>query len=161
VASIGPAVPGSSTGTSSQFAEGDPQPTAAATFDEYQHSLRRLVREQHRAHREYLRTQQQAHQDFLAGRFRAIDLFVTRAPDSPQHAGAAANAKDEEGQIKDDRESIPGSTLILPPLSVPRGPAFSRQQLEILTGGTISEVFGKLFAQQDRYLRQVRMPMPP
>ena len=43
----------------------------------------------------------------------------------------------------------------------PRGPSFTRQQLEVLAGGKISEVFGPLFEQQDGYERQVRMPMPP
>ncbi|MEI8378669.1 MAG: beta-ketoacyl synthase N-terminal-like domain-containing protein [Planctomycetota bacterium] len=43
----------------------------------------------------------------------------------------------------------------------PRGPSFSREQLEVLAGGKISEVFGPLFEQQDGFTRQVRMPMPP
>ncbi|SOJ53760.1 Phthiocerol synthesis polyketide synthase type I PpsA [Mycobacterium simulans] len=40
-------------------------------------------------------------------------------------------------------------------------PLYSRAQLETLAGGRISEVFGPLFAQQDGYPRQVRMPQPP
>ncbi|HVV69125.1 MAG TPA: hypothetical protein VHE99_08880 [Gammaproteobacteria bacterium] len=40
-------------------------------------------------------------------------------------------------------------------------PLFNRQDLEILASGKISSVFGPLFAQQDAYVRQVRMPMPP
>ncbi|MDC0680905.1 beta-ketoacyl synthase N-terminal-like domain-containing protein [Sorangium atrum] len=43
----------------------------------------------------------------------------------------------------------------------PRGPRFSREQLEHLASGRISDVFGPLFARQDAYRRQVRMPMPP
>ncbi|WP_437648435.1 beta-ketoacyl synthase N-terminal-like domain-containing protein [Sorangium sp. So ce362] len=43
----------------------------------------------------------------------------------------------------------------------PRGPRFSREQLERLASGRISDVFGPLFARQDGYRRQVRMPMPP
>ncbi|WP_437735121.1 beta-ketoacyl synthase N-terminal-like domain-containing protein [Sorangium sp. So ce1335] len=43
----------------------------------------------------------------------------------------------------------------------PRGPRFSREQLEQLASGRISDVFGPLFARQDGYRRQVRMPMPP
>ncbi|WP_437690370.1 beta-ketoacyl synthase N-terminal-like domain-containing protein [Sorangium sp. So ce176] len=43
----------------------------------------------------------------------------------------------------------------------PKGPRFSREQLEQLASGRISDVFGPLFAQQDGYRRQVRMPMPP
>lgn len=38
---------------------------------------------------------------------------------------------------------------------------YDRRDLELLAGGRISEVFGPLFAQQDHYARQVRMPQPP
>src|SRR5262249_3141135 len=53
-----------------------------------------------------------------------------------------------------------------PPLSLqgeggPGGVRFSRRDLEILASGEISSIFGPLFAQQDGYRRQVRMPMPP
>lgn len=41
------------------------------------------------------------------------------------------------------------------------GPAFSREELQVLAGGKISSVFGELFEQQDRYDIQVRMPEPP
>ena len=41
------------------------------------------------------------------------------------------------------------------------GPKFNRAQLEVLAGGQISSVFGQLFAGQDGYARQVRMPEPP
>ncbi|MCX6954359.1 MAG: polyketide synthase dehydratase domain-containing protein, partial [Verrucomicrobia bacterium] len=43
----------------------------------------------------------------------------------------------------------------------PVGPSFSREQLEVLASGKISEVFGPRFAGQDGFHRQVRMPMPP
>lgn len=43
----------------------------------------------------------------------------------------------------------------------PRGPAFTRRDLEIHASGRISEIFGPLFAQQDDYPVQVRMPEPP
>jgi hypothetical protein len=41
------------------------------------------------------------------------------------------------------------------------GPKFDRAQLEVLAGGRISSVFGPLFAGQDGYAKQVRMPEPP
>ncbi|MBI5768904.1 MAG: polyketide synthase dehydratase domain-containing protein [Verrucomicrobia bacterium] len=43
----------------------------------------------------------------------------------------------------------------------PSGPVFSRAELERLASGRISELFGPLFAGQDEFRRQVRMPMPP
>ena len=41
------------------------------------------------------------------------------------------------------------------------GPKLDREQLEHVASGKISEVLGAIFAQQDDYERQVRMPMPP
>jgi len=41
------------------------------------------------------------------------------------------------------------------------GPSLNRKQLEHVASGKISEVLGPIFAQQDDYVRQVRMPMPP
>lgn len=43
----------------------------------------------------------------------------------------------------------------------PTGPSFTRQQIEHAAAGNISDVFGKAFAAQDKYRRQVRMPRPP
>ena len=44
---------------------------------------------------------------------------------------------------------------------LPKGPRLDRQQLETHASGRISAIFGELFAQQDGYQRQVRMPEPP
>lgn len=41
------------------------------------------------------------------------------------------------------------------------GPAFSRAQLEVHSGGKISSIYGPDFAGQDDFARQVRMPQPP
>jgi 3-oxoacyl-(acyl-carrier-protein) synthase/3-hydroxymyristoyl/3-hydroxydecanoyl-(acyl carrier protein) dehydratase/1-acyl-sn-glycerol-3-phosphate acyltransferase len=41
------------------------------------------------------------------------------------------------------------------------GPKYSREQLEVLAGGSISSIFGPQFQEQDQYHRQVRMPEPP
>lgn len=43
----------------------------------------------------------------------------------------------------------------------PTGPSFTRAQIEQAAAGNISDVFGKAFAAQDKYRRQVRMPRPP
>jgi 3-hydroxymyristoyl/3-hydroxydecanoyl-(acyl carrier protein) dehydratase len=48
-----------------------------------------------------------------------------------------------------------------PTLRTPVGPTFTRAQLEVHSGGRISEIFGPQFAAQDGFLRQVRMPQPP
>lgn len=41
------------------------------------------------------------------------------------------------------------------------GPKFSREDLEFLSHGAISALFGPHFQPQDQALRQTRMPMPP
>jgi acyl transferase domain-containing protein/3-hydroxymyristoyl/3-hydroxydecanoyl-(acyl carrier protein) dehydratase/1-acyl-sn-glycerol-3-phosphate acyltransferase len=41
------------------------------------------------------------------------------------------------------------------------GPKWSREDLEYMSYGKLSKVFGPEFAGQDQYARQVRMPMPP
>ncbi|MGH8030524.1 MAG: beta-ketoacyl synthase N-terminal-like domain-containing protein, partial [Arenimonas sp.] len=49
----------------------------------------------------------------------------------------------------------------VPTLREPTGPRFTREQLEVHSGGRISEIFGEAFIGQDRFARQVRMPQPP
>lgn len=53
----------------------------------------------------------------------------------------------------------PASDIV--PVNDLPGPKYSRAQLEVLSSGKISEVFGAAFADQDDYVRQVRMPTPP
>ncbi|WP_263705941.1 hotdog family protein [Shouchella tritolerans] len=43
----------------------------------------------------------------------------------------------------------------------PVGPSFSRPELEVLTSGKISDIFGDRFKFQDKYTLQMRMPKPP
>ncbi|MCD6586719.1 MAG: hypothetical protein J7K96_13255, partial [Desulfobacteraceae bacterium] len=43
----------------------------------------------------------------------------------------------------------------------PSGPQFTKEQLEILASGKISDVFGEMFKIQDDYPRQVRLPEYP
>lgn len=47
---------------------------------------------------------------------------------------------------------------VIPP---PTGPSFDRAALAVHAGGAISQIFGPLFAQQDGYRVQTRMPMEP
>ena len=56
----------------------------------------------------------------------------------------------------DDPKSVPSVTGKVFP-----GPKLSREQLEHVASSKISEVLGEIFAQQDDYHRQVRMPEPP
>ncbi|WP_437336267.1 beta-ketoacyl synthase N-terminal-like domain-containing protein [Sorangium sp. So ce394] len=75
------------------------------------------------------------------------------APPPPPRASAAAPPPPPRPAAAPD---LPAAAAL-----APRGPRFSREQLEHLASGRISDVFGPLFARQDGYRRQVRMPMPP
>ncbi len=54
----------------------------------------------------------------------------------------------------------PAATPVVPAEQLP-GLKLGRKQMEIHSGGRISEIFGQMFERQDGYERQVRMPEPP
>ena len=56
---------------------------------------------------------------------------------------------------------MPRTVAVAPARTAFPGPQFNRAQLEHLSHGRISELFGPAFTAQDEYPRQVRMPMPP
>ncbi len=86
-------------------------------------------------HIKYLGALARGHLDYLATGAR-IQTAVARRTRRPV-------------RIRDDRAAgLPG-------------PKFDRAQLEQLAAGSVSAVFGPLFAAQDDYLRQTRMPGPP
>ncbi|MGE3671092.1 MAG: beta-ketoacyl synthase N-terminal-like domain-containing protein [Polyangiaceae bacterium] len=57
--------------------------------------------------------------------------------------------------------NTPAPAAQAPTSNAPRGLKLNRQQLEVHASGKISEIYGPLFARQDGYARQVRMPEPP
>lgn len=110
-------------------------------------------------HQQFLDEQQALHERFLQGRERTMAQLRGIGP-------SVANVVPEAGA---DRFLAP---TVVPTVAaraddvdqvamVPHGPRFEREQLEILASGKISDVFGALFAQQDGYLRQVRLPEGP
>jgi len=84
----------------------------------------------------------------------------TQRPTRPIPIERQAPKAKEQGPKASPFDPTPTSVR---PLEVvdPEGPSFDREQLEVLAGGAISAVFGPLFAQQDGYSRQCRMPQPP
>jgi acyl transferase domain-containing protein/3-hydroxymyristoyl/3-hydroxydecanoyl-(acyl carrier protein) dehydratase len=85
----------------------------------------------------------------------APPIAIAPAPiAAPPIAIAAASAKAPAPVVVAKKDTRPKART-------PVGPAFSRQQLEVLASGKISSVFGPLFEKQDGYRRQVRMPEPP
>ena len=59
---------------------------------------------------------------------------------------------------KDDLRRLAFKPL---PIKKPVGPKLNKEQLMIHACGNISEIFGPLFKEQDKYDLQVRLPMPP
>lgn len=108
-------------------------------------------------------------------------VHAVPATDSPIARILARTAELHTGYLKSASElhrtylqgfGVPTlSALPLPPApplpvgergsSPPDRPLWDRAQLEILASGKLSDIFGPLFAQQDGYARQVRMPEPP
>ena len=57
--------------------------------------------------------------------------------------------------------SAPAEVAAISTQRAPEGPTFTREQLQTHASGNISEIFGAEFAEQDGFVRQVRMPEPP
>ncbi|NBC20700.1 MAG: hypothetical protein GVY06_06575 [Alphaproteobacteria bacterium] len=82
-----------------------------------------------------------------------LDIPLNRAPPKLP-AGLKARAGPPDLATSTD-----GNSLL--PVRAPRGPRFTRAQLERASEGKISELFGPFLAEQDGYVRQVRLPTPP
>jgi hypothetical protein len=92
------------------------------------------------------------HSAFVAQQAEAHRRFL-----SLRHAPAAAVAETPRLSRALTR------ALTSPPANAARRElrGFTRQDLEVHASGRISSIFGGLFAQQDGFARQVRMPEPP
>jgi acyl transferase domain-containing protein/3-hydroxymyristoyl/3-hydroxydecanoyl-(acyl carrier protein) dehydratase len=91
----------------------------------------------------------ETHAAFLSGQAETHDAFLRHRTGLITAALAPRNAQ------KTVR------TLPTPKGGDTRGILYSRAQLETLAGGRIADVFGPMFAQQESFARQVRMPQPP
>jgi acyl transferase domain-containing protein/3-hydroxymyristoyl/3-hydroxydecanoyl-(acyl carrier protein) dehydratase len=77
-------------------------------------------------------------------------------PNAKSHAVVAATA------LAHVPEALPPAPVTANRYTVPpAGRSFTRAELEVHASGQISSIFGPQFAFQDRYRRQVRMPMDP
>jgi len=88
----------------------------------------------------------ETHRAFVAQQARAHDAFLQTCRQLAHAAMGGARG------------------ALLPPEVAPSiapKALYDRADLVVLAGGRISDVFGPMFAQQDGYRRQVRMPEPP
>jgi 3-hydroxymyristoyl/3-hydroxydecanoyl-(acyl carrier protein) dehydratase len=124
-------------------------------------------------HAEYLAQQARVHSRFLAMRESALHGLATMlrtVPDTPRAARASAPASPAPAPPQPPTTKGPAPIVLslpqmAPPLepsaSADPGPRWSRAQLQVLSQGKISSVFGPMFSLQDDFPRQVRMPEPP
>ncbi|MEM6705759.1 MAG: beta-ketoacyl synthase N-terminal-like domain-containing protein, partial [Acidobacteriota bacterium] len=135
-------------------------------------------------HREFLDQQHRLHQQFLASQGLAaptppsapmtapgaetakILSFEPGAPQPPADASPAPPPVAAEGSVaratsapvvEAEVERAPAELS----LRTPTGLTLDRSQLEVHASGKISTIYGPLFAEQDDYAVQVRMPEPP
>ncbi|AQA05196.1 hypothetical protein BVC93_25465 [Mycobacterium sp. MS1601] len=113
-----------------------------------------LVASAGEAHAAYVERQAQAHAAFLSMRAEMVALATGRRTTAPAAVSSLAPVVQQP--------VAPPPPPAMPPVQqeTPQ-PLWSRAQLEILAGGNISDVFGPVFAELDRYPRLVRMPQPP
>lgn len=83
------------------------------------------------------------------------------APPTPQRAKPSPQVTPHTSAANKAPQQPKGPTTSSSQKLQPQGLCLTREQLEIHASGKISEIYGPLFAQQDGYERQVRMPEPP
>jgi acyl transferase domain-containing protein len=103
-------------------------------------------------HRDYLDLQVQAHMQFLKLR-GAVGAGKAATARAPKFAPVVVPTVTPISVVSPKPERQPAAALAKA--------LWTRAQLEALASGKVSEVFGPLFARQDGYRRQVRMPQPP
>ncbi|MBT4162702.1 MAG: hypothetical protein HOE54_15455, partial [Gammaproteobacteria bacterium] len=120
------------------------------------------------AHESFLAAQLQGQQAFTQTMSRMQAVLFGADPNSADIATVLPDASISTAPLSGTDAPMTRTAELLTIPAVPLaeaailpGPKFSREQLEVLAGGRISEVFGSLFEQQDEYAVQVRMPEPP
>lgn len=106
-------------------------------------------------HQSFIATATATHTQFLELRQKAFAVLL-RGP-----GGTAVALPTWQPPPPQDVVTAPAIVAPTSLLSPPRGPAFSRAELEVHASGRISDLFGEGFAGQDQYAIQVRMPEPP
>jgi hypothetical protein len=117
------------------------------------------------AHASFVQTASQAHAGFLQSRARMASTAMLLDGTGPAMATTAPipTVTTLPTPITQQQTSVvPAPTKPATTTTKATGPVlFDRRQLESLASDKISAVLGPLFARQDRFPRQVRMPEPP
>ena len=146
-----------------------PSPASPLVSSQVLESFRSHVARLSQLQQDHVLAQQALHERFLSMRGAAVETFLHAA----RRAGTTESGPVAATDVAPPIPVVPGIAPAAPPspdpapVEKPRrgfdpvGPRFDRRQLEVHAGGRISEIFGPQFAAQDRYDRQVRMPLPP
>ena len=147
-----------------------PAPTPVPAAD---NPIARILARTAELHTGYLKTASELHRGYLQG-FGVP--AVTALPLPPGERGGVRGMHGVDSRVTTAAEPphpnpLPGGERGLSrhlqtepqtsPTAHPDRPLWDRAQLETLASGKVSDIFGPLFAQQDGYARQVRMPEPP
>lgn len=107
---------------------------------------------------------------FRTGEFAKPRLVKPQEVEEAALPAKADAPAPERAQAPPKEAPTPSKTEAFDPLKAkfknpvylePTGPKYSKEQLEILASGKISDVFGDMFKIQDNYSRQVRLPEYP
>ncbi|PRW63503.1 beta-ketoacyl synthase N-terminal-like domain-containing protein [Actinopolyspora mortivallis] len=132
-------------------------------------TLTRLIQDQYQraaaVHRAFLNEQATVHQRFLDGAAHASALH--NQFDSPHKTTSSAstrfpdNSRARPASSSRRKPSDPAEHRVREAPHPQREPLFDREQLEYLSWGRVSALFGPQFLPQDEYPYQTRMPQPP
>jgi len=117
------------------------------------------------AHQSFVQAQLTAQENFSSLMQNMVNQLMyeggVQHAEMEQYVGAGENVFVQEVLTKKEEIVVPLVKVEEEKQNEFPGPKYSRQQLEILSSGKISSVFGSLFEKQDQYDIQVRMPEPP
>ncbi|MDX3838627.1 beta-ketoacyl synthase N-terminal-like domain-containing protein [Streptomyces europaeiscabiei] len=138
-------------------------PAMTAVMAAQHHAIsahRHFLAVQARVHEEFLATRQRAAAHLLAAHLNAVGSPPLPMPPPPPVVTPAATEAPAATQACAVPQA-PVATKAPAAADGPHGPVFTRADLERLATGPVSALFGPLFAPQDQYRRQTRMPAPP
>jgi 3-oxoacyl-(acyl-carrier-protein) synthase/3-hydroxymyristoyl/3-hydroxydecanoyl-(acyl carrier protein) dehydratase/1-acyl-sn-glycerol-3-phosphate acyltransferase len=159
------------------------EPAASIDDDPSAAALRRTLLAVGAGHAAFLQAQAELHQRFLHGRAEAMHALLVAAGQPPAPAAIAPPVAPPSAPAAASFAAVapPAAAPVAPPAAapvapprvadapapppaaapLPHGPTFDFDALKTHSSGRISDLFGPLFAVQDDYVRQVRMPEPP
>ena len=129
----------------------------AATHEQLAHAHRQHTELLTNLHKQFLQTRQQATALLLATPLTHVagEAASTATPCPPPQHQAPPRHNNQLSVPEQVERAVVEADAAFP------GPKFDRKDLIVHARGHISQLFGPAFADQDGFVRQVRMPEPP